>query len=319
MDMFLRPANPTELLYLQQQNQRIAEKCGSPGYLWGELDNDVSFFLHGWENFVESRNTPEFKAEFKTVLEMLRFDERYGNMLKNHTTMVAYCIGNGEGRFRNGFEYAFRADTRDYSYMIRCIPNGGDNHVYIYPYCRDLLDRHMKQAEKGVRFITSDGKERFRVPDGEQIRIIMGAAGTRDRTARYIDENHFELGHQWGSTAYHVREFAEKLEKSGGSVIPMRSTLPDKCYCVLPDSDEIIIVKKGESGYYRTDKYGHGRADALDIVDDCNRIARITKAQAEAMLAGSMFGWEVPAADPKNYDEDGQPIKPKRPDRGDAR
>lgn len=110
MDMFLRPANPTELLYLQQQNQKIAEKCGSPGYLWGELDNDVSFFLHGWENFIESRNTPEFKAEFKTVLEMLRFDERYGNMLKNHTTMVAYCIGNGEGRFRNGFEYAFRAE-----------------------------------------------------------------------------------------------------------------------------------------------------------------------------------------------------------------
>ena len=45
----------------------------------------------------------------------------------------------------------------------------------------------------------------------------------------------------------------------------------------------------------------------------------MTKAQTAAMLAGSMFGWEAPAADPKNYDEQGQPIKPKRHDRGDAR
>ena len=53
-------------------------------------------------------------------------------------------------------------------------------------------------------------------------------------------------------------------------MIPMRSTLPDKCYAVLPSSDEIIIVKKGESGYYRTDKYGHDRAEALEVASECN-------------------------------------------------
>ena len=71
---------------------------------------------------------------------------------------------------------------------------------------------------------------------------------------------------------------------------PLRSTLPDKCYNVLPSGDEIIIVKKGESGYYHTDKYGHDRAEAQAIVNECNESGGVTKAQAAAMLAGSMFG-----------------------------
>lgn len=132
---------------------------------------------------------------------------------------------------------------------------------------------------------------------------------------RYADDCHAEIG----GSFYHIREFAEWMERSGSQVIPMRSTLPDKCYCVLPGSDEIIIVKKGESGYYHTDKYGHERAQALAIVDECNEIGGVSKAQAAAMLAGSMFGWHTPAADPKNYDEQGKPIKPRHHDRGDAR
>ena len=315
MDMTIRPATPTERLYAYEQSMQIAERCGNPGYLWGALDNSGTVFVNSWETFVASQNTPEFKAEFNTVLDMLRFDERYGHALKNRSAMITYCLDHSQGSFRNGYEYAFRADTQGYSYLIRCTPAGEDNHVYIYPYRRDCLDRHMKQAEKDIRFITLDGKEKFRVQDGDMVRIITGAESHFDRMARYVDDCHAEIG----GSFYHIREFAEWMENSGSQVIPMRSTLPDNCYCVLPGSDEIIIVKKGESGYYRTDKYGHDRAQALAIVDECNEIGGVSKAQAAAMLAGSMFGWHIPGADPKNYDEQGKPIKPKQHNRDDAR
>ena len=319
MDMTLRPATPAERLYAYEQCAPLSERCGNPGYLWGSLDNSGSIFLNSWETFVSSQNTPEFKAEFNTVLDMLRFDERYGQVLKNRTAMIACCLGYPQGPFDSGHEYVFRADTQDYAYLIRCIPFGEDNHVYIYPYRRDLLNQHMKQAEKGVCFLTIEGREKFRVPDGESIQITTSGAGTRSNTVRYVDASHFLIVTRYDSYLYHINEFPEWLERHDGKVIPLRSTLPDKCYAVLPSGDEIIIVKKGESGYYHTDKYGHDRAEALAIVDECNESGGVSKAQAAAMLAGSMFGWEVPAADPKNYDKEGQLIKTKPHDRGDAR
>ena len=318
MDMTLRPATPAERLYAYEQCAPLSERCGNPGYLWGELDNSGSIFLNSWKTFVRSQNTPEFKAEFNTVLDMLRFDERYGHVLKNRAAMIVYCLDHSEGSFRNGFEYAFRADTQGYSYLIRCIPAGEDNHVYIYPYRRECLDRHMKQAERGIRFIAPDGKERFRVPDGGSIRVFTNGGTARDHTVRYIDDSHIELLDEWGKV-YHIREFAERLEGTNGRVIPLRPGLPEKCYAVLPSGDEIIIVKKGESGYFHTDKYGHDRTHAQAIVDEYNGQLGVSRAQAAAMLAGAMFGWEVPAADPKNYDKEGQPIKPKHHDRGNAR
>ena len=104
-----------------------------------------------------------------------------------------------------------------------------------------------------------------------------------------------EVGSGWNSLL-HICQFAEMMERNGSTVIPLRSSLPEQCYGVLPDTGELIIIKKGESGK-----------------------AGVSKAQAAAMLAGSMFGWQVPAADPKNYDENGQPIRPRQKDRGDAR
>ena len=315
MDMSLRPATPAERLFAYEQRAQISERCGNPGYLWGELDNSGSIFLKSWQTFVRSQNTPEFKAEFNTVLDMLRFDERYGHVLKNRATMTVYCLDHAEGSFRNGFEYAFRADTQGYSYLIRCIPIGEDNHVYIYPYRRDLLDRHMKQAERGIRFITPDGKEKFRVADGDMVRIITSEGASLDCMTRYIDDCHVEID----GSFYYVREFAEWMRERSSKVIPLRPGLPERCYAVLPSGDEIITIKHGEDSYFHTGKYGHDRAHAQAIVDEYNEQINVTKAQAAAMLAGSMFGWEVPAADPKNYDEQGQPIKPKHHDRGDAR
>ena len=88
------------------------------------------------------------------------------------------------------------------------------------------------------------------------------------------------------------------------------AALPEHCYAVLPSSGQLIEVRRGEKGYYPC-AYSTGDREYNKILaNQFNTHEGISKAQAAAMLAGSMFGWNVPAADPACYDTEGIPIQP---------
>lgn len=283
----------------------------------GCMDSNGTGFFTSWDNHCESLKTDAFKAEFDTVINMLRFDERYGGILKNRSSMAGYCYGKPESGFDGNYcrEYAFRADTDNYSYLMRLNPNKGDYNFYIYAYQREWLDRHLKNAEKGIRFIKPDYTTLFRIEDFDKVRITFYNGDSVDYTCRYIDEYHVEVG----SSLYHICQFAEIMQRNGNKVIPLRASLPETCYSTLANTGEIVIIKRGESGYYPTDIPAKDIAEAKEIVDEMNEKGGVSKAQAESMKVGSMFGWAAPAADPANYDKSGKLIPPNRNVRGDER
>ena len=88
---------------------------------------------------------------------------------------------------------------------------------------------------------------------------------------------------------YHICEFAERLEKTHGSVIPLRSSLPPNCLSILPSSGELIVITRGEKGYLPSDMQIKGKSNQ-EVAEIANHAAGVTKAQEAAMLAGSMFG-----------------------------
>ena len=306
-------------MYAYSQSQQLQGQTGYIGHLRGDFDSSGNGFYTTWDDHRTQYLTEEFKAELDEVVNALRAKDGCG-LLKDRASMAAFCRERPEAVFGGNFrsEYGFRLRTAQYTYMLRCNPNKGDYNFYLYGYVTQLLERHMDRAQQGIRFIDPNYKELFCIPDGDKIRIFTGGGETRDRTCRFIDETHFETSGNYASAIYHICEFAERLEKSHGTVIPLRSSLQEQCFSVLPSTGEAVIIKKGEQGYTPSSLQVEGKS-IRESVDMENGVIGVTKAQEAAMLAGSMFGWQTPAADPKNYDDQGQPLRPKSRDRGDAR
>ena len=258
---------------------------------------------------IEGLEHPEFRENSALV----------GAILENRDTLHKFCYSTSEASFGNGQEWGLRVNTAEHSYLMRLNPNKGNYNLYCYCYRRDWLNQHMENARRGIRFIDPHYQEIFRIPDGEMIRIIKPNGDKLDRVARFIDDYHVEIGGGFGCDLYHICEFAEHMEHAGNKVIPLRSSLPDKCFVYVESTDEIGIIERGERGYLPasiTPDRGVTKRKAVEYLND---VQKVSKAQAAAMNAGSLFGWETKSADPANYNEQGEPIMSKHKDRGEAR
>ena len=312
MDLDMRALTEKEDKYTFSNSMQISMQCGLIGHLRADMDSDGNGFFSNWEDYRKELKTDEFKDEFDKVINSLREE---GDILYNRKSLAKYCYSSPQAKMNNEQDYyGVRVDTQKYAYLCRLNPNKGEYNLYCYCYIKDWLDKHIRSAEKGIRFITPEYKEKFRISDGEKIRITFSDGEVKDRVCRYIDDSHVEVG----DDLYHICEFAERMEQCGATFIPLRSDLPEVCYSILPSTGDVIIIKHGESGYYRCEYSTEDKAFNREFANDRNANLGVSKAQVEAMLAGSMYGWDVPAADPKSYDENGTLLRNTK-DRGDAR
>ena len=318
MEMLIRAMRPEEQKYTYAQSTQISAQTGLVGHLRADLDSTGEGFFSSWENQSAPLNTVDFKACLEEVINALRFEDRGYGILKNRASLAAFCNRHPESGFGDERQHGLRVDTPSYAMLMRLNPYPGEYNLYCYCYVRDWLDRHLHQAARGIRFISPDYTELFRIPDGDRIRIFTGGGEIRDRTCRYLDDYHMETSDGFSTTIYHIAEFAERSELTGAKVVPLRRSLPEKCFSVLEMSNELIEITKGTSGYSCSEKE-LGSYTPREAADRLNRELGVTPAQEQAMVAGSMFGWAVPAADPANYAPDGKAIHPSQRGRDDAR
>ena len=313
MELHLRPLKPKELQYAYPHTDPLMSAAGFIGVLRATLDNDGSAFRSDWEEHSVCLKVPALQAELETVLDMLRFDERYGHIFKNTSVMTAYGLSHPDSRIEQGLlVFGFRADSRNYTYMIRLEPDCLNNNVNCYCFSRDALERHMRRAAKGIRFMTTKGVELFTIADGDSVRISDEESGPDDYPCHYIAEGLVEL--RTGRYGYwRINELLDSVEEHGGTIIPLRSSLPEKCFGVDPETSRMVVITKGVHGTTPAGAVPIG-VTPQEGVKSANDAMGITPAQAAAMLAGALHGWGKPEADPKNYDRLGKAIKPKSKD-----
>lgn len=80
----------------------------------------------------------------------------------------------------------------------------------------DVGNRAVTDQPKEICFIYPDYQEKFRIPDGEQVIVTYPTGKNRAFVCKYIDDEHIIVGRR----AYHIREYAEHLQKLGAHVYP---------------------------------------------------------------------------------------------------
>jgi hypothetical protein len=76
--------------------------------------------------------------------------------------------------------------------------------------------------------------------------------------------------------------------------------LPEMCVAVLNPGEVLIGIKRGIHGYFQMYE-GMVQGEAAKIVADrMNSALNVSPQQREAMLVGSMMGWECPGARPSS-------------------
>lgn len=194
---------------------QLEGQTGCIGHLRGDFGSGGNEFYTSWFDHWDKWKTDEFKAELDTVINALREDK---GLLHSRRDMVAYAAKVPDAAFEGNYctEYGFRADTGKHAFLFRCNPTKGDYNFYCYCYVAEWLDKHIQNAEKGIRFIDSGYNELFRIPDGGKIVITSSLGEKKEYACRYIDECHTEVG----NNLFHICQFAEWMERSGATYAP---------------------------------------------------------------------------------------------------
>jgi hypothetical protein len=97
-----------------------------------------------------------------------------------------------------------------------------------------------------------------------------------------------------------VHPLVSTVQQQGGKKMEQQDTpsarLPAIAFATLPATGETVAIMRGQSAPFRV--------GSRKSVEELNRLYGVDPAQQQAMLAGVLYGWDTPLADPDRYVRD---------------
>lgn len=215
-EISIRVLTPFEQKYTYVQSGQIEGQTGCRGHMRGSLEGVNDRFCTMKSGSGEK--TDAFSCEVQKVFQALCEE---GGPLHSRFEMEDFVRAHPDSVFMGEDcpEYGFRVDYGEYAFLFRCNLSKAGGDFYASCYVRDRLDRHIQRAEQGIRFIDSNYRELFRIPDGGRIMITTAEEDKEECICRFIDETHMEMGDRW-KNLYHICQFAEQMERNGAVCEP---------------------------------------------------------------------------------------------------
>jgi hypothetical protein len=131
--MTVRPGTDDDRLFFYRND---AESSRCVGVMRGDFGKGGDEFWHNWSDGDAGRNTPEFKAEFEKVVDLLR-----RGVLKDLRSSRDFCSRRPEARLAGDVHrYGFKLETATRQYFVRCTTLNTD-YFYIFAYDKPAPDR----------------------------------------------------------------------------------------------------------------------------------------------------------------------------------
>ena len=207
MELVLRPLTEAEEKYTYSQSVQISTQIGLLGYLRAYMGRNGTDFFSDWFDFRKELNTEDFQKEFNKMIDSYRKD---GEFLSNRSALTEFCQTIKCFK-KDDCSFGVRVDSDNYAYLCRLNPNRCEYNLYCFAYKKDWLDRHIHEAENGIRFVSPVNRELFSIKDGDSIRILYPDGKYRDCICRYVDPYNFETD----NTVWHIFQFSERMKELG--------------------------------------------------------------------------------------------------------